>query len=44
MISEAAALVVVDGYTEEKAVSLWLKKYSQDSKKWLGFECPLNLE
>jgi len=41
MISEASALVSADGFTEEQAVELWLKKYAKHNQDWLNFECPL---
>jgi len=40
MISEASALVSADGFSEEQAVALWLKKYAKYNQQWLGFECP----
>ncbi len=35
MVAEASALVVVDGYTEEQAANIWLKKYNKQTSLWL---------
>lgn len=39
MISDAAALVVVNGHSEEDAAKIWLKKYSSEVNNWLNVEC-----
>ena len=39
MIAEAAALVDYDGYNEEKAVDLWLQKYSSQVQHWSKNSC-----
>jgi glycine betaine/proline transport system substrate-binding protein len=36
MISEASALVIVDGYSEEQAAQVWLKKYNLQASSWLA--------
>jgi len=42
MISEAAALVVVDGLSEEQAADVWLEKFSVESKGWMLGVCSGN--
>lgn len=39
MVAEASALVDYDGYSEEKAVVAWLKKYTEKNIDWLLFKC-----
>jgi len=39
MIAEAAALVDVDKFTEDKAANLWLDKFSEDVLLWSNFTC-----
>ncbi len=39
MISEASALRVADGLSEEQAVEAWLKKYAYQNLQWLNYEC-----
>ncbi|MFT4925030.1 MAG: glycine betaine/proline transport system substrate-binding protein [Phenylobacterium sp.] len=39
MISEAAALVVNDGYSEEQAGAIWLQKYQRAARQWMQSAC-----
>jgi glycine betaine/proline transport system substrate-binding protein len=39
MIAEASALVDYDGYSEKKAVALWLDKYAEKNSNWLLSQC-----
>ena len=39
MISDASALVVIDGYSEEEAANIWIDKYSQNIIPWLDIKC-----
>lgn len=39
MISEAAALVDQDGYTEDHAAKRWLLKYAEQSQQWQNISC-----
>ncbi|MGK2231117.1 ABC transporter substrate-binding protein [Pseudoalteromonas sp. MMG005] len=39
MISDASALVVIDGYSEEEAANIWIDKYSQTIIPWLDIQC-----
>jgi len=38
-IGEAAALVVVDGLSEEEAAKRWLKRFESNLPKWQEFDC-----
>jgi glycine betaine/proline transport system substrate-binding protein len=39
MISDASALVIIDGYNEEDAAKMWLKKHHKSVEQWSTFSC-----
>jgi len=42
MIAEASALVIADGYSEDMAAQVWMKKYSNHIAAWLNSSCSLS--
>lgn len=39
MIAEAAALIAVDGYTQEQAAIHWQEKYATEYQQWQSIKC-----
>lgn len=39
MISDASALVIIDGYNEEDAAKMWLRKHHKSVEQWLTLSC-----
>jgi glycine betaine/proline transport system substrate-binding protein len=39
MISEASALVIADGHSEDKAAGIWMKKYHKNISSWRNSSC-----